>query len=66
MEIERKVGEPHGIVMKQERYAKLVLSRFGMENCKPVATPMAVGTKLDHEGDGLPEDNRYQAIVGSL
>ena len=66
MEIERKVGQPHGIVMKQERYAKLVLSRFGMEDCKPGATPMAVGTKLDHEGDELPEENRYQAIVGSL
>jgi hypothetical protein len=55
-----------GIVLKQERYALQLLERFGMKNCNPVSSPMVAGTKLDNEGEELPEDNQYEAIVGSL
>jgi hypothetical protein len=67
MELFRQGGEEKiGIVMCQERYALNMLNRFGMQNCKPVDSPMVPGTKLAHEGDVLPEDNEYAAIVGSL
>jgi transposase InsO family protein len=66
MELLRQSGPKIGIVMRQERYALSILDRFGMRNCKPVASPMVPGVKLAHEGDPLPEDNEYAAIVGSL
>jgi hypothetical protein len=66
MELLRTSEPTLGIILKQERYARQLLDRFGMKDCKPVSCPMVTGVKLDHEGDDLPEDNEYAAIVGSL
>jgi hypothetical protein len=65
MELERKGGDMLGIVMKQEVYAKKIVQRF-MPGCYPVSTPMVPGTQLTNEGEPLPEENEYAAIVGSL
>jgi hypothetical protein len=51
--------------LKQERYANEVVSKF-LPKKTTVATPMSPGTVLCHEGEPLPEDNAYAAIVGSL
>ena len=34
------------IWISQSFYAQTVLKKFGLENCKPAATPVATGTKL--------------------
>jgi hypothetical protein len=65
MELERRGGDVLGIVMKQEVYAKSIVQKF-MPGCNPVSTPMVPGTQLTNEGEPLPEENDYAAIVGSL
>ena len=35
-----------GIFILQKGYAKTILKKFNMSDCKPVITPMKVGTKL--------------------
>jgi histone deacetylase 1/2 len=58
-----------GLLMTQERYARDVLKRSGMDNCKPVDTPMSSVEKLSiHTGEKLgPVDaTRYRSIVGAL
>ena len=52
----------------QHQYLKCVLARFGMSQCKPVATPLEPGKKFEK----LPDDEEpvnlreFQAAVGSL
>jgi hypothetical protein len=43
MELVRKSEATLGIVMQQERYARQLLERFGMKDCKPVSCPMVPG-----------------------
>ena len=45
-----------GIFICQSKYAKDVLKRFKMLNCKPAVTPIATGTKLSKEDDGSKVD----------
>ncbi|WVZ64382.1 hypothetical protein U9M48_013903 [Paspalum notatum var. saurae] len=61
----------NGILLSQEKYASDVIRRAGMQNCKPVSTPMSVSEKLSIQGgDSLglgPEDaTRFRSIVGAL
>ena len=42
LEIERKDG---CIKIRQEAYAKRILERFNMSNCKSVTTPMSTGSE---------------------
>ena len=35
-----------GIFVSQKRYAKSILEKFNMSNCKPVSTPLVVSEKL--------------------
>jgi hypothetical protein len=65
MELEKMGGDVLGIVMKQEVYAKNIIQKF-MPGCNAVNTPMVPGTVLTNEGEPLPNDNEYAAIVGSL
>ena len=45
-----------------------ILKKYGMENCKPVATPVDAGLKLTKgtEGSEYVEEKHYQSVVGSL
>jgi histone deacetylase 1/2 len=66
--IEVKRGKD-GLLTTQERYAKDVLCRSGMNKSKPMDTPMSSIEKLSlHTGVKLgPEDaTRYRSIVGAL
>ena len=36
----------NGIFISQSKYIKEMLKKFGMEDCKPVSTPMTTGCKL--------------------
>jgi hypothetical protein len=56
-----------GIMIEQSGFANEVLKRFGMEDCKEIATPMEERLELKSwsEGDELT-DKPYRSLVGSL
>ncbi|MDF3675426.1 reverse transcriptase domain-containing protein [Enterobacter hormaechei] len=43
----------NGIYITQSKYIKEILIKFGMEDCKPVGTPMCTGIKLTKEDEIL-------------
>ena len=43
--------ETNGIFLSQEKYLKQILKMYGMEECKPVSTPMVTGCNLSSHGD---------------
>jgi histone deacetylase 1/2 len=66
MEVKRDHG---GLVLSQMRYAKDILARSGMSNCKPVDTPLPSTQKLSvAEGTrlGAEDCTRYKSLVGAL
>lgn len=55
--------------LDQSEYIKRLLCKFGMENCRPVSTPMIVNDKLNKpEPDRLLSDDvyKYRELLGSL
>ena len=61
--------EEDGILLTQEKYAKEILTRVGMKNCKPATTPLSSTEKLSlHEGEVLSAEDstRYKSVVGVL
>ena len=52
----------------QPAYAKNILQKFGMDNAKPVGTPVDTGTKLvkTTEDSDCVDQGLYQSAVGSL
>ncbi|KAG8480419.1 hypothetical protein CXB51_025096 [Gossypium anomalum] len=56
-----------GIFISQQAFALKILDKFGMQNCKPVSTPMAQSEKLSSIGDYEKVDEReYRSLVGCL
>ena len=52
----------------QPTYTEKLLKKFGMQDCKPVGTPVDVGTKLEKatsEEESI-DQQLYQSAVGSL
>jgi hypothetical protein len=65
--------EKQTITMSQSKYIKETLSRFNMENCKGVTTPINPNDKLSKEmcpkikeGKKAVEKLPYQSLIGSL
>jgi hypothetical protein len=59
----------NGILLTQGKYAKDVLHRANMMECKLVSSPLSTSYKISaHEGDPLgPKDAMaYRSIVGGL
>ena len=57
----------YGIFISQAKYYKELLSRFGMENAKPMATPMSTACYLDKDEAGQSVDiKKYRGMIGSL
>ncbi|KAF5378035.1 hypothetical protein D9757_011525 [Collybiopsis confluens] len=57
------------IILTQTQYLTRILDRFGMTDCKPVATPMDTHIKLSRlpENESHPDIKAvYQNIIGSL
>ncbi len=54
----------------QPNYTRKLLKKYiyGMEDCKPVSTPVSVGQQLIQAKDGekLVDQTRYQSLIGSL
>ncbi|GKV18362.1 hypothetical protein SLEP1_g28758 [Rubroshorea leprosula] len=64
--IEVKQNED-GIFISQEAYAKKVLEKFEMENCKSVSTPIGCGTRLSKYDESTKVDpSLYRSLVGNL
>ena len=63
--LNEKIGE---VWIGQPAYAESILQKFGMENCKPVGTPVDTSTKLvkPKEGQECVDQGMYQSAVGSL
>jgi hypothetical protein len=56
-----------GIFISQTKYIREMLKKFGMEDCKPVSTPMQTNCKLRKEDESKDEDQRiYRSMIGSL
>ena len=67
LEIQRD-REAGTLRVTQTQYARQVLERFGMSDCKPIDTPLSPAVKL-RKGEGQPLDpqtSRYAEAVGSL
>jgi hypothetical protein len=56
-----------GIFISKTNYIIEMLKRFGMEDCKPVTTPMQTSCKLRKDDDSMSIDQRkYKSMIGSL
>ncbi|KAI3735506.1 hypothetical protein L6452_15005 [Arctium lappa] len=56
-----------GIFINQAKYIFDILRKFKMENCKPIGTPMAPGTKINTDPSGKAVDVRtYRGMICSL
>ncbi|GAU29997.1 hypothetical protein TSUD_160820 [Trifolium subterraneum] len=57
----------HGIMISQQKYAKEILARFGMEACNSVGSPIVPGNKLTKDENGkLVDATKYKQMVGCL
>lgn len=56
-----------GMFISRTKYLKDLLKRFGLENCKPVGTPMVTGHKLSRK-DETPavEQKNYRSMIGGV
>ena len=51
----------------QTKYIREMLKRSGLEDCKPVITPMQTSCKLSKDDDPKSTDQRqYKSMIGSL
>ena len=71
--IEIRRQENGDVLLVQERYARDVISRFNMEGCKPVSTPLDLGCRLDSAQQPITDVDReqmisipYRSAIGSL
>jgi Asp-tRNA(Asn)/Glu-tRNA(Gln) amidotransferase C subunit len=56
-----------GIFISQTKYIREMLKRFGMEDCKPVITPMQTNCKLRKDDDSKSTDQRqYRSMIDNL
>ncbi|GJS80856.1 retrovirus-related pol polyprotein from transposon TNT 1-94 [Tanacetum coccineum] len=56
-----------GIFFNQSKYVKEMLKKFGLEDAKPIKTPISSKTKLTRDEEGEPiNDTKYRGMIGSL
>jgi hypothetical protein len=56
-----------GTFVCQSKYVNDILKKFGMEDAKPIKTPMASNGHLDLDEEGKPVDLKlYGSMIGSL
>ena len=57
----------NGIFISQFKCIKEMLTKFGMEDCKPVSTTMTIGCKLGKDDESKEVDQKlYRSMIGSL
>ncbi|CAA0831452.1 cysteine-rich RLK (RECEPTOR-like protein kinase) 8 [Striga hermonthica] len=56
-----------GLLLCQSKYAKDLLKKFGMIDCKPLSTPIEANAKICAQyGKDLEDPTMYRQLVGSL
>eukprot|EP00253_Pinus_taeda_P028314 PITA_28314 len=56
-----------GIFLSQTKYLKQILKKYGMEDLKPVCTPMVTGCSLSANDDSAAvHQPTYRSMIGSL
>jgi hypothetical protein len=56
-----------GTFISQTKYTRDILKKFGMENAKPIKTPMGTNGHLDLDMGGTSVDQKvYRSMIGSL
>jgi hypothetical protein len=56
-----------GIFISQTKYIREMLKSFGMEDCKPIITPMQTSCKLSKDDDSKSTNQRqYRSMIGNL
>ena len=64
IEVEQTLGK---ITLSQRGFVRRILERFGMTDCKPVGTPMALGGKLEEALNTIKTESfPYREIIGAL
>ncbi|CAL1355031.1 unnamed protein product [Linum trigynum] len=64
LEVEKRQD---GLFLSQWRYAIVLLEKFGLQECKPMTTPMEANVQLNsQEGKDLEDVAMYRRLVGSL
>lgn len=54
------------ITLSQSGYVRKLLSRFRMEDCNPVGTPVESGKKLEKDINEVKGTKPYQELIGAL
>ncbi|KAL2337544.1 hypothetical protein Fmac_011990 [Flemingia macrophylla] len=56
-----------GVIISQRKYALDILKETGLENCKPIDSPMDPNQKLmADQGKPYPDPEKYRRLVGKL
>ena len=56
-----------GIFLSQTKYLRQILKKYGMENSKPVCTPMVTGCSLSSNDESATvHQPTYRSMIGSL
>ena len=56
-----------GVFIHQSKYAKTLLRKFRLKDCKPVSIPLSTGEKLKKmDRSELADEELYRKMVGSL
>jgi hypothetical protein len=56
-----------GTFISQTKYIQDILNKFGMEDAKPIKTPMGTNGHLDLDTGGKVVDQKvYRSMIGSL
>jgi hypothetical protein len=59
--------DDEGIFISQTKYIKEILKKFGMEDCKPVSTPMVIDYKLSKDDEFKETYQRlYRSMINNL
>eukprot|EP00253_Pinus_taeda_P012151 PITA_12151 len=57
----------NNIFLSQSKYARNLVDRFKMQDCKPTTTPMELGLKLSAQSSSpLVDETLFRQLVGSL
>jgi histone deacetylase 1/2 len=55
-----------GFYLSQERYAKDILERVVMKNCKPIPMPIDAKDKVSTDGAPIDDASSYRSLAGAL
>ncbi|CAL9006850.1 unnamed protein product [Prunus brigantina] len=61
------IQSKQNIFLHQKKYGQKLVDKFGLKDCKIVATPLAMNEKLSkNDGSEAADEGKYRQIVGSL